>query len=205
MKTFSRTDDVFAIITGLTTGFIGWLILAYLGIARVAGIPAVALVFVIPCLWVAGVRLGYLLGRWLPFFNQFGKFTAVGFANAAVDFGVLYAFIAYSDIAQGFYYTIFKTVSFFVALLHSYFWNSTWTFANGDETRWNGREFLTFAYVAFMALLVNVGVASLVVNYIEGSYFGFTPRAWAGIGAVVGSASALIFSFLGFKFVVFKK
>ena len=51
---------------------------------------------------------------------------------------------------------------------------------------------------------INVGVASFIVNYIN-PFVGFTPEIWANIGAVMGSATALVFSFLGFKIFVFKK
>jgi hypothetical protein len=35
--------------------------------------------------------------------------------------------------------------------------------------------------------------------------FGVAEKVWANVGLVAGSASALVFSFIGFKMVVFKK
>jgi hypothetical protein len=53
------------------------------------------------------------------------------------------------------------------------------------------------------ATLVNAGTASVVVNFVH-PVFGLSAPAWANIGAVCGSAVALIFSFTGFKVAVFK-
>jgi len=49
-----------------------------------------------------------------------------------------------------------------------------------------------------VSLLVNVGVASLVVHLLPLSIIN------ANIGSVAGSAVALIFSFVGFRVAVFK-
>lgn len=59
------------------------------------GIDPVVLPLIIPFLWVAGVQLGYLLGQFMKPFTQFGRFACIGFANAAVDFGVFYALVAW--------------------------------------------------------------------------------------------------------------
>lgn len=196
----SKKDTVSAIITGLTTGVIGWQVLSYLGTTSVGMLPSYALIVVVPILWLIGVEVGYILGRWIAFFNQFGKFAAVGFTNAAVDFGVLYLFIAYSSITSGIYFAVFKSVSFLVALTHSYFWNRTWSFSQKDNA--NRKEFINFAVVAIAGLVLNVTIATLVAN---APHVGVTDKAWAGIAAIVGSAASLIFSFVGLKLIVFKR
>src|SRR3989344_992981 len=85
---------------------------------------------VVPVLWILGVNLGYFLGRWVVFFNQFGKFAAVGFTNAAVDFGILNLLIAYYGIVSGLGFSLFKATSFVVAVAHSYLWNKFWVFSS---------------------------------------------------------------------------
>ncbi len=223
MGKFSKKDFYFSIITGLITGFIAWQIFEFLNIPilrwgyirTICGIvppcwdvykfsvPWIALIVFTPILWILGVNLGYLLGRWLAFFNQFGKFAAVGFTNAAVDFGILNLFISYSGVASGGLYSVFKATSFTVALLHSYMWNKFWVFKAG-ESRGGSVEFARFVTVAVLALLVNVGLASFVVNFVD-PLFGFNENVWANVGAVIGSAVALAASFVGFKLAVFKK
>ncbi len=200
MKLLSSNDIRSGLITGLTTGIIAWRILVFLGASLPLGVAPGILVPLIPSLWLAGVQLGYALGAWYRPFIQFGKFCAIGFTNAAVDFGVLYLLIAATGLAAGVAYTVFKTVSFAVSVMHSYLWNKYWAFdASGNNG--GGRELVSFITVAVLSMAINVTVASLVV--VLGP-FGFSVSAWAGVGAIAGSAVALIFSFIGFRIFVFK-
>lgn len=203
MKSLTKVDWGSALVTGLTTGIIGWRILVFLGARLPMGMHPVYLVIIVPILWLMGVQLGYFLGQWMSFFDQFGRFAAIGFTNAAVDFGVLYLLIGVTDIAVGREYSLFKALSFTVATIHSYAWNKYWAFASAKSSA-VGKEFLSFISVSLIALLINVAAASLVVS-MHGASFGLSDAAWAGIGAVVGSAAALIASFVGYKFLVFKK
>jgi len=197
---FTKKDLLFSIFTGAGTGLIAWRIFNFLGFK---GFSFAWLILMVPIVWILGVNLGYLLGRWLSFFNQFGKFTAIGFTNAAVDFGVLNSLIAVTGIATGAYYSLFKTISFLVALINSYLLNKHWAF-EASQTGVPGAEFIKFAGVAVAAAFINVGVASYLVNFVDPVY-GFSAAAWANAGAVVGSAFALVFSFTGFKLFVFKR
>jgi len=199
---FSQKDLFFSVITGLITGFIAWRIFVFLGRPELLGISVVWLILIVPVLWIIGVNLGYFLGRWMSFFDQFGKFAAIGFTNAAVDFGILNLLIATTGIAAGVTYSVFKSISFLVATLHSYIWNKFWAFETSGSQ--GGGEFLKFFSVSLLGLLVNVSIASLIVNLIH-PILGMDAKVWANVGAVVGSAAALAFSFIGFKFLVFKK
>ncbi|MDP3697108.1 MAG: GtrA family protein [Candidatus Taylorbacteria bacterium] len=200
---FSRKDLTYSIITGFITGLIAWRVFDFLE-APSFGLPSHALlVVIVPVLWILGVNLGYFLGRWMPFFNQFGKFAAVGFTNAAVDFGVLNLLIGRSGIESGIYYSVFKSISFVVAVVHSYVWNKYWVFEAGSSG--GGRpEAIKFFSVNIVAIVFNVGVASLVVNYVE-PWGGLDAKVWANIGAVVGAACAIFLTFIGARLLVFKK
>ena len=203
MNIVSKRDVGSALITGATTGFIAWRILLFLDRGLPLGIEPALLVLVIPLLWVLGVQLGYFLGQFLGFFNQFGKFAAIGFTNFAVDLGVLYVLIGLTGHDAGLWYTLFKTISFLVSMTHSYGWNKFWTFSAAGS-HGGGREFASFAAVSMLSLLVNVSVASIVVNFVP-PIAGLDTNAWAGVGAIAGSAIALAFSFMGFKLFVFKR
>jgi putative flippase GtrA len=197
---FCKKDLLFSIITGLTTGIIVWRIFLFLDIMPEYQQYFMHAVWIVPVLWIIGVNLGYFLGRFIGFFNQFGRFTAVGFTNAAVDFGILNFLISWSGEAGGPMYSVFKAISFFVAFLHSYYWNKIWVFEAG-QSGGGSREFGKFLGVAIMSILVNVGVASLVVAVAPSSPE--TANVWANLGAIAGSASALVFSFVGFRLLVF--
>jgi len=203
MNNFTRRDFYFSILTGFITGFIAWRIFIFLGLPEFAGIPYAWLMAFVPILWILGVNLGYFLGRWLAFFNQFGKFAAIGFTNAAVYFGILNVLISWSDINKGLWYSVFVATAFITATSHSYFWNKFWVF-QATNRNVSGEEFGKFLGVSIIAGLINVGIASGVVNFIN-PVLGLTPDQWANVGGVAGSAVALVASFIGFKVAVFHK
>lgn len=201
---FTTKDFWASTLTGLITGFSAWQIAFFLGVRPVMNLSFAWFLVVVPVCWILGVNLGYFLGRFLPFFNQFGRFAAVGFTNAAVDFGILYLLIAISDVASGGFYVAFKALSFVAAAIHSYFWNKFWVFDSANSGISLSREMAKFFTVTAVAILINVAAASIIVN-IVGPRFALTNEAWAGVGAVIGSATALVFSFVGFRTVVFRK
>jgi len=195
----TRQDISSSLVTGFTTGLISWQIFAYLDVTSIVGIPPAALVVIVPVLWIIGVWFGYFLGQWIGFFNQFGRFAAIGFTNAAVDFGVLYILIALTGMVKGPGFSVFKAISFMIAVTHSYFWNRYWTFERKNAA--GSREFISFIVVSVIALMINVGVAS-IVNALPTLV---SPAAWAGVAAIAGSATALLLSFVGYRLLVFKR
>lgn len=209
---FSKKDLFFSIFTGAGTGLIVWRILDFLKVVPLHEVSYAWLVVLVPFLWILGVNLGYFLGRWINFFNQFGKFAAIGFTNAAVDFGVLNLLIFFTGYSTGRYYSLFKTISFLVALVNSYILNKFWAFAvpvpdvepqRVERLSHSGFQFVKFAGVALVSILINVSVASTLVH-LGHPLTEVAAHRLANIGAVLGSASALIFSFIGFKLLVFK-
>ena len=231
LKKFTKKDLIFSIITGLITGIAAWRVLVFLGLPILNfwnkaicdsycapdGGPCTLnlclpdylisfstywLVLIIPILWMAGVMFGYFLGRWMPFFNQFGKYASIGFANSAVDFGVLNLLIAYSGITAGLVFSVFKALSFTVAVTHSYFWNRYWAFNSGPES--HKGVFTKFITVNIIVALINVGTASFIVNGMD-PQFGLDYKTWANVGAFVGAAVSFVFNFVGFRLIVFKE
>lgn len=162
-----------------------------------------SLLVIVPILALIALLIIYLIGKKIPVIFQFGKFASVGFANTAVDFGILNLLIFISGIAGGIGYSVFKGISFIMATIHSYFWNKFWTFKKKEMEKAE-REFLQFFVVSLIGLGINVGIASLVVIGL-GPQWGLASKIWANIGAACGSAVGLIWNFLGYKFIVFKK
>ncbi len=201
MRIVNRHDILSALATGLITGAIAWRILVFLGYGLPLGIPSWVLAVALPLLWIAGVQLGYALGVLYAPLESFGRFVCVGFANALVDFGVLYLLIGLTGLAAGLAYAAFKTISFGAGTVHSYFWNKYWAF-NAAKSAGGTREVVRFLLVVLVSILVNVVTASMVVALRPET---FTPQMWAGIGAVAGSGVALIVSFIGFRLFVFTK
>lgn len=205
LQKFTKKDLKFSVVTGLITGIMLWRILVFLE-APTFGLPYHPhswFVVIIPVLWILGVNFGYFLGQWMPFFNQFGKFVAVGFTNFFIDTGVLNLQIGLTGIESGWYYSLFKTISFIVAVTNSYFWNKFWVFEAGTSGSGRSEAFKFFA-VNIVAIIFNVTIASLTVNYID-PIGGLDGKTWANVGAGVGSAFAIVLTFVGSRLLVFKK
>lgn len=144
--------------------------------------------------------LVFLFSRFIPILLQIAKFAAVGGLNTLLDLGVLNVLISISGVAVGFWYPVFKGISFIIANINSYFWNKFWTFGVSDKV--NVKEFGQFMAVSVIGFGINVGVASLLVNFV-GSPEGISPERWANIGALSATIISLIWNFIGYKFIVF--
>ncbi len=206
MTTFSKKDLKFSLLTGVLTGFMAWKVLDSLGVPSIWSESQGSwawLIAIVPFIFIFGTWLGYFLGQWFKFFDQFGKFSVIGFTNAAMDFGVLNFLIVHTGYDAGWWYTMFKGSSFIIASFASYLWNKYWAF-NAGNTRGGGVEFGKFFAVAILGLIINNGVASSVVNFIE-PLGKLDTHAWANIGAVAGAAISLIATFTGYKLAVFRK
>jgi len=201
----SRKDILIAIIVGVATALVWTKVFLYLGTLDFLNIGngIWGLVIVFPGVLVVGLYLGVFLSRWWKIFVSLSRFAVIGFLNAGIDFGVFNLFMFTTGVERGYQISVFKGVAFIVSNINSYFWNKYWTFeAGGGEHK--GKEFAKFLTVSAVGLLVNVGVTSGIIFTID-PQFGFSQLAWNNIAAVVGVISNLIWNFIGYKVVVFKK
>lgn len=148
-------------------------------------------------LWIA-----FLVARWIPVVLQIAKFSAIGALNTLLDLGILNILIFLTAIATGWWYSVFKGISFLVAAINSYFLNRYWTFGVKEEA--SAKEFSQFLIVSVIGFGLNVGVASLLVNVISHPA-NISPERWANIGALLATVCAMAWNFLGYKFFVFKR
>ena len=155
-----------------------------------------------PILSAVGLWFAHLISKKFSIVWQIAKFALVGALNSFVDLGVLNLLMFVSGAVVGVSYPLFKGISFIVASTNSYFWNKFWTF--DSERKIQKKEFSQFFLVSIVGFLINVGVASLIVN-IVGPQFGLSSKIWANIGAVGATFIGMTWNFLGYKFIVFKK
>ncbi len=161
----------------------------------------IAVSIVLALLTIGGLAFVKLLSRWWNTFWQLGKFIVTGGLNTFLDFAVLNILMTSTAIFAGGWFSFFKAVSFSVAVINSYFWNKYWTFEAGNKRR---AEFMEFLLVSIIGLGINVVAASFLVRYIQ-PIGGVSAITWANIGALVATILALLWNFLGYKFLVFRK
>ena len=135
-------------------------------------------------------------------FWQAIKFILVGGLNTIIDLGVLNLLMFIFGIASGIYYSLFKSISFTIAVINSYLWNKFWVFDRRDSNA--KKEFFHFWIISLVGFGINVGVASFVVNLI-GSQFELSLKIWANIGALIATFCAMFWNFFGYKFIIFKR
>ena len=163
----------------------------------------ITLPITLPLLALAFILIVSLFKEKLLAIYQLAKFMLVGTLNTFIDLGVLNFLMVLSGITSGWYFSLFKAISFSSAATNSYFWNKFWTFGK-KETKVGVGEYSKFYVITGGGFLINVGIASLLVNVI-GPQFGFSPTIWANIGAIIAVLCAFMWNFLGYKFIVFKK
>lgn len=175
-------------------------------------------IIILPVLCVAGLFVASQLGKAIPVLYQIAKFGLVGILNTAIDFGVVNAFILVTGIADSSriavsfvtplilvevsFITLFKAVSFTAAVINSYFWNKFWTFGQAGQAK--AREFSAFLFVSIVGFGINLGTATLVINFFPRPAT-FAASQWDNVGFLAATLVALTWNFVGYKFWVFAR
>ena len=194
-----KKDILIGALVGLITGIFLIITLSYLSVdlenKKVVVPPAIAVLF------GAGVWLGYFLSKFLAFFRQFGKFAAVGFLSASIDFAILNAMSAFSGITAGGTVGFVNVPGFLVAVINGYLWNRLWVFRTDDGDKLF-HDFPKFLGVTTVGLAINSGIIILLTTlFASPASIGTT--AWLNIAKVLASVVALVWNFVGYKFLVF--
>jgi len=132
---------------------------------------------------------------------QIARFAVVGVVNTAVDLAVLNTLIAICHRGRsGLLYSLFKAISFLVAVLNSYWLNSRWTFhySAAENTPMRVGRFIS---VSVLGLAINVGIASWVASF--SGPVRWLAMWWPSVAALAGAACGLGFNFAGYKYFVF--
>lgn len=196
-----KQDIVVAASVGFVVGF--FLIFIARNIEIDQKIPFLAAAPIVLALISAmGIITASWMGRKFPLLFEAAKFALVGVLNTMVDLGMLNVLIFVSGIAGGALFSLFKAISFLVSVTNSYVWNKFWTFKSGKGSR--PVEFAKFVTIAAGGFVINVGIASLIVNGI-GPPTGISSKIWANAGAILATLIAMTWNFLGYKFIVFRK
>jgi putative flippase GtrA len=194
-------DIAISLLVGFITGALA--IPVAINLAIPIKLPPILLPFIFGATFAIALIVARLVAGRIPSLFEFTKFSLVGVLNSGVDFGVLNSLILMTSLASGSAFLAFKSISVTLGVINSYLWNKFWTFdsSKSSDTR---RELAAFMVVTVAAVAVNVIGADVIVNVI-GAPRGFSPKAWANIGAVSGASLTLFTNFFGYKFFVFRK
>jgi len=157
---------------------------------------------IFPIIFLAGILLAEILAKTIKIIYQIVRFAEVGVLNTFIDFGILNLLIWLTGITGGLAIAPLNAISFLVACTNSYFWNKFWTFEKeGTVTR---KEFTQFLVISGIGIGINTGIVVAGTSLIS-PLLGFSPGAWANLIKVLATAVSMIWNFLGYKFIVFKK
>jgi putative flippase GtrA len=213
----TKRDYQFAVAAGL---LIGLLLLPVLKTAKPDLYEKFALA-IVPFFLLGtplGLRIAFFIGKKIAIVYQIAKFGLIGVLNTLVDLGVLalvtllfsaYFQIEAKDVFIGTitFYSLYKSFSFIVANISSYFWNKYWTFDQGAKKQTKS-EFVQFFAVSIVGFLINVTVASMVFGALKGAKINASDLQlgqFGLLGAAAGSIAGLAWNFIGYKLWVFKK
>ena len=133
----------------------------------------------------------------------FLRFSAIGILNTLVDFGIFNLLIislglSANDAPR---YALFKSISFVVAVINSFFLNKQWVFRHSADTKLH--EIGKFFAINLVGLGINAIIGSFVFK-ISSDHPLLTPHGWANVAALCSIGITFIFNFFCYKFIVFK-
>ncbi len=198
----TKKDYLIGAVVGFLTGILALFI--FLNLRVNFSYEILALLIGIPILFALGVWLGGFLGRWMPFFNQFGKYAAAGFLSTAIDFGILNLASYLTGVTAGATVGWINVPGFLVSVFNGYLWNKLWVFRKPEFIPSKSSlfgDFPKFILVAAIGLLLNSGIIILLTTYVPHT---IAPERWLNVAKVAASAVVLIWNFVGFKFIAFR-
>jgi putative flippase GtrA len=150
-------------------------------------------------LWVSLV-----IARKIPVVLQISKFAAVGGFNTFLNWGIVNLLMLVTQTFEGPLYTAFIIVAFVIANMGSFLWNKYWIFPT-DKIKGNDsakKDFVQFFIVSLIGMGIQAGIATAWVGLIDTS---LSAGIWANVGLFIGTVFSMVWNFLGYKFIVFKK
>ena len=129
---------------------------------------------------------------------EFLRFAFVGILNTVLDASVLNLLLLATKSQELVYYSLFKGISFTIAVIFSYFMNKNFVFKKQGD-------FKVFTVVSIIGALLNVSSATLG-NKLCGNFLGqHLFILCANFGFLLGAGITMAWNFLGYKFIVFKE
>ncbi len=206
---FQKRDFWFSLYLGLEIGLLFFLIVRFIKpdfslIIKGIAIPPLAIAIFLPIFSFIAILTAFKLGEKFKILCQVGKFGFVGVGNTLVDFFILNSLILRFGVPESSYLKWFlMAISFLVAMLHSFGLNKFWTFGQ-KETKKTGQEFAIFITISFIGLSIHSMIAAGVANIFISRAI-YAENISMNIGKLFGVMFSLVWDFIGYKLIVFKK
>jgi putative flippase GtrA len=138
-----------------------------------------------------------------PFIRQFVPFIIIGLINTVIDFSILNIESYLTGITEGSYMFLLNAVSFSVATTNSYFMNKKWSFQD-VSSKGTGKKFSQFLLISVIGMLINSSIVYTITTFVS-PVLGLSSSLWMNLAKAGATGISLIWNFLGYKFLVFKK
>lgn len=161
--------------------------------------PNIVIFVVFPLIAIVGMLVASFIGRLAAILWQIAKFGLVGVLNTVIDFGILNLLITLTGIQAGFGIIPLNLASFTLATINSYFWSKYWVFVGAKKSK-----FIIFLVVSVLGILLNTAVVFLLTTFVPPPVH-MSATVWANVAKIVATLVSLVWNFLGYKLVVFKK
>lgn len=207
LSQLKKRDILFAVICGEISSWFLIFVIKNPYIEELKGLTGIEnliwlLPLIFPLIFLLGIITAELLGRLIKVFHQIIIFAEVGILNTMIDFGILNLLIWLTGITGGWNLAPLNAISFLFATTNSYFWNKFWTFKTKKEA--SGKEFSQFLIISVIGMGVNTGIVVAGTSLIS-PLAGLSLGAWANIIKLAATIFSMIWNFIGYKFIVFKK
>lgn len=151
--------------------------------------------------WIGNACL-FIVGEKYTRLTAAARFLIIGILNTLVDLGALSFFLFFNPTKTiGWYYALFKSLSFILALANSYYFNSHFSFEDAHRTATTER-LSKFLLVSLVSFAINVNLASLINRF---DFLSLNKGLWGVVAAFLASVFGIIINFVGYRFWVFKK
>ena len=135
--------------------------------------------------------------------KAFTKYAIVGVAGTVIDVGLFTVLIAMTPLGfTSLGHTAAASISFVLAVINNYYWNSKWTFA-AETSKASNKRFAKFFFVSCIGFVLNLMFLSIFASILSIAFVTMLTLDLT-IAKVGASGCVLIYNFIANRFWTFK-
>lgn len=161
--------------------------------------PFIILFVVLPTVSLVGMFSIHLISKKIALLWQIAKFALVGFLNTAIDFGILNFLSGIFSVTRGAGIIPINAVSVSLAIINSFYWNKDWVFASPKKA-----NFITFVIITVIGLSINTAIVYILTTFFRPIIVD-SPALWANVAKALATIVSMVWNFLGYKLIVFRR